>query len=209
MNKWAFFILLMAMASSAMAAPIQVQVIAYPGLGAMAPSDVYRTLGGAREDFEKAGFDVRFQRIWFVGRDPCSHRRTLSEFPSRVFACYQSQAAFYRSRYGPVLIIAPPLRDGTTNTRWLAGVSSKCRGRIGERVSVAFISVETHEGVDRRYASRIVTSHEVAHALGANHNEQGANIMSQVASTYARNGVTDLKFNDLSKREMSWCLGRR
>lgn len=208
MSKWAVFFLL-AIAPSAKATPIQVQVVAYQGDGAMLPSDIYRTLGGVREDFEKAGVDVRFQRIWFTRFDPCSHLRTLHDFPSRVYGCYRLQAPRYRSRYGPVLVIAPPLRDGTSNNRWLAGVSGQCRGRVGDRVSIAFITPQTYEGVDRRYPARIVVSHEIGHALGANHTGTGADIMSTMASMFAREMTSGLMFNEQSKQEMRSCLTRR
>ena len=94
----------------------------------------------------------------------------------------------------------------TDGTRWMLGFArSVCV--FGRTHPYAFATVQSVNafGADRVRHSAVVVTHELAHLMGASHDDSNANIMHSVALTFVDSNP-GLGFNSKAISEMRSCL---
>ena len=70
---------------------------------------------------------------------------------------------------------------GENGERYIGGLSPVCPKQVIDRVSTSAWKDKTSEGLDRIEHSKIALWHEVAHQLGAKHDDSNCNIMNSDA----------------------------
>lgn len=115
-------------------------------------------------------------KSWVEMGEYCDSRGdglTTQERLDRLF-CYRSLGVFDIA--DPILFLVPPI---TNASGWfLAGyASSQCYKRDRRPTAYAAVEESNDKGEDRRRHSIVVIKHELAHLLGATHDNNGRNIM--------------------------------
>lgn len=183
----------------------RVRVVHLNGLGALTGADLVPAWGIASTKLSLAGKPIRLSKYLSRSYDPCSLQNTLNAFPSQ-FGCYERLAnSLRRFKHGPTLVVSPPMVQG--GLRYVGGAARQGCGRhISRRISWVAATPASATGEPRITLSGIAIAHELAHSLGASHDESSPNIMSSNALTQAK--TQDIYFLPKAASQMRQCSDR-
>lgn len=180
--------------------PVKLNIVAVSGKNGISRDMAVKLRSRIKSYYRRYGIVVKFG-FFIVRRDPFPYFR---EECNNVFCIEQEYSAYwhkfgYLRKDGEVLhVIAPPVKvDGHL---YIGGMASNCGG-------FSYSNAETYNsnGEYRFIHSVNAAIHEIGHALGADHDDSGVNVMHSNASAYVKK--SPLPMNKAAISEILGCWG--